>query len=383
MGVEAELNKRVQAGALRADAEQSITAAKLDELLEQMQTYKPKRTLRGWASAPNGLYIWGGVGRGKSMLMDMFFDAAPTRPKSPTKSRVHFHAFMQDIHRRIGAWRKLSPKKRRAQPNYVRGAGDDPIAPTAKAIASEATLLCFDEFHVTDITDAMILSRLFTALLARGVVIVATSNRAPDELYKDGLNRKLFLPFIELLKQKLDVLAMGGDEDHRLRKFNKAPMYYSPLGAKADAGIEAIWQRLIKPNKPQMQILKVQGREISLLAATGTARADFADLCDRALGAADYLMIAKSFTTLILENVPIMSLHNRNEAKRFVTLIDTLYEHKTKLVLSADATPDKLYDTGDGAFEFERTTSRLMEMRSDEYIGQEHITEYGLETTKL
>ncbi|MCF6275252.1 MAG: AFG1 family ATPase, partial [Robiginitomaculum sp.] len=311
-------------------------------------------------------------------LMDMFFEIAPTS----LKSRVHFHAFMQDAHHRIGQWRKLSAKQRRAQPNYVRGAGDDPIAPTAKAIASEATLLCFDEFHVTDITDAMILSRLFTALLARGVVVVATSNRAPDDLYQDGLNRKLFLPFIELLKQKLDVLAMGGDEDHRLRKFNKAPMYYSPLGAKADTGIEAIWQRLIKPNKPQMQILKVQGREISLLAAAGTARANFPDLCDRALGPADYLVIAKNFTTLILENVPIMNLHNRNEAKRFVTLIDALYEHKTNLVLSADATPDKLYDTGDGAFEFERTTSRLMEMRSDEYIGREHITEHGLEAAK-
>lgn len=386
MGVEAELDKRVQAGELRADAEQLITAQKLDDLLGRLENYKPKRTLRGWnpqtKKPPNGLYIWGGVGRGKSMLMDMFFDAAKTTPKSSTKSRVHFHAFMQDIHRRIGAWRKLTPRERRAQPNYVRGAGDDPIAPTAKAIASEATLLCFDEFHVTDITDAMILSRLFTALLARGVVVVATSNRAPDELYKDGLNRKLFLPFIELLKQKLDVLAVRGDEDHRLRKLHKAPMYYSPLGADADAGIEAIWLRLTRPNEPFMQTLKVQGREISLLAAAGTARANFADLCDRALGAADYLEIAKSFTTLILENVPKMGEENRNEAKRFVTLIDALYENKTKLVLSADAPPDELYAAGDGTFEFERTTSRLMEMRSDEYIGQEHSIEYGLVTAK-
>jgi len=379
MSVEAALQKRVKAGALSADAEQLIAAQKLDDLLGRLKNYKPKRSLRGWVSAPNGLYIWGGVGRGKSMLMDMFFEMADTKKKS----RVHFHAFMQDIHSRIGAWRKLSPKQRRAQPHYVRGAGDDPIAPTAKAIAAEATLICFDEFHVTDITDAMVLSRLFTALLERGVVVVATSNRAPDDLYKDGLNRQLFLPFIALLKQKLDVLAFAGHEDHRLRKLQKAPMYYSPLGADADVGIEAIWQRLIRPNKPKMQSLQVQGREISLLAAPGTARADFSDLCDRALGAADYLEIAKNFTTLILENVPKMGPHNRNEAKRFVTLIDALYESKTKLVLSADAPPEQLYDAGDGAFEFERTASRLMEMRSDEYIGQEHSAAHALDATKL
>ncbi len=373
MGVEAELHKRIEAGALRADTAQLQAGQNLDDLLKRLTHYKPRRSLRGWVPAPKGLYIWGGVGRGKSMLMDMFYEAAPTQPKM----RVHFHAFMQDVHGRISAWRKLSPKERRSQPNYVRGAGDDPIAPTAKAIASEATLLCFDEFHVTDITDAMILSRLFTALFSRGVVVVATSNRAPDELYKDGLNRKLFLPFIDLLKQKLDVLAFAGDEDHRLRKLNKAPIYYSPLGAHADANIEAIWQRLIRPNLPSMQTLQVQGREISLLACAGTARADFADLCDRALGAADYLKIAKNFTTLILENVPKMGPHNRNEAKRFVTLVDALYENKTKLVLSADADPAHLYDAGDGAFEFERTTSRLMEMRSDEYLGHEHSVNIG------
>jgi len=373
MSVEAGLQKRVAAGELNADAEQLITAQKLDDLLRRLKRYKPKRTLRGWAAAPNGLYIWGGVGRGKSMLMDMFFEAAETKPKS----RVHFHAFMQDVHKRIASWRKLSSRERRSQPNYVRGAGDDPIAPTAKAIASEATLLCFDEFHVTDITDAMILSRLFTALLARGVVVVATSNRAPDALYKDGLNRQLFLPFIDLFKQKLDVLSFNGLEDHRLKKLQKAPMYYSPLGKDADAGVEAIWRRLIRPSEPSLQTLKVQGREINLLAASGTARASFSDLCDRALGAADYLEIAKSFTTLILENVPKMGPHNRNEAKRFVTLIDALYENKTKLVLSAAAPPEQLYDAGDGAFEFERTASRLMEMRSDEYIGQEHSMGHG------
>jgi len=378
MTIEAELQKRVEAGELHADVEQLIAAQHLDGLLGRLDNYKPKRKLRGWASPPKGLYIWGGVGRGKSMLMDMFFEAAKNKPKS----RVHFHAFMQDTHRRIGAWRKLSAKERRAQPNYVRGAGEDPIAPTAKAIASEATLLCFDEFHVTDITDAMILSRLFTALLSRGVVVVATSNRSPDTLYKDGLNRQLFLPFINLLNEKLDVLAMGGNEDHRLRKLHKAPMYYSPLGPEASKDIDATWQRLIRPAVPQLQTLKVQGREIALLAAVGTARADFSELCDRALGAADYLEIAQCFTTLILENVPVMSEENRNEAKRFVTLIDALYESKTNLVMSAAAEPSELYLTGDGAFEFERTISRLMEMRSDDYISQEHSTAQNLEGIK-
>lgn len=372
MTIEGELQRRVQAGELRADAKQLTAARQLDDLLARLEHYKPRRTLRGWAAPPKGLYLWGGVGRGKSMLMDMFFNAAKTSPKS----RVHFHAFMQDIHGRIAAWRKLSAKQRRTQPNYVRGAGDDPIAPAAKAIASEATLLCFDEFHVTDITDAMILSRLFTALFKRGVVVVATSNRAPDELYKDGLNRQLFLPFIELLKDQLDIFAFNGDEDHRLRKLNKAPIYYSPLGRKTDKSIETIWQRLIRPSVPLMQTLNVQGREIDLLSASGTARSSFSELCDRALGAADYLAIAKNFSTLILENVPIMGEENRNEAKRFVTLIDALYESKTNLVMSAAAEPDKLYPAGDGAFEFKRTVSRLIEMRSDEYIGHEHKTSH-------
>ena len=368
MSIEAELQTRITAGELNSDPVQIKAAQKLDCLLGHLQNYKPKRTLRGWVKAPKGLYIWGGVGRGKSMLMDMFFDQAPTQHKT----RVHFHAFMQDIHKHIGQWRKLSQKERRTQPNYVRGSGDDPIAPTAKAIATKATLLCFDEFHVTDITDAMILSRLFTALFERGVVVVATSNRAPDDLYKDGLNRQLFLPFIDLLKQKLDVFAFGGNEDYRLNKLHSAPLYYSPLGTKSDAGIEAIWQKLIHPQTPSLQTLKVQGREISLLSASGTARADFTDLCDRALGAADYLAIANNYTTLILENIPKMGAHNRNEAKRFVTLIDSLYESKTNLIVSADAQPEELYEAGDGTFEFERTVSRLMEMRSDGYLGQEH-----------
>jgi len=376
MGVEAELQANIEAGILRADNQQIAAAKKLDDLLQRLETYTPRRSIFGRANTHKnpvkGLYIWGGVGRGKSMLMDMFFEQAKTAPKSRPKSRVHFHAFMQDVHRRIGAWRKLTPKQRRARPEYVRGAGDDPIAPTAKAIAAGAGLLCFDEFHVTDITDAMILSRLFTALFARGVVVVATSNRAPDDLYKHGLNRQLFVPFIQQLTSKLDVFELGGDEDHRLRKLSQAAVYYSPLGAKTDAQIEAVWQRLIRPAKPAIEILNIQGRSIELMAAGDTARASFAELCDRPLGAADYLEIARRFTTLIIENIPVMGEDQRNTAKRFVILVDALYEQKTKLVLSAAAPPEQLYQLGDGAFEFERTASRLAEMRSDAYLAQIH-----------
>ena len=368
-GVEAYLKEQIAAGVFREDDAQTSAARKLDALIQTLKPYKPGRGLFAKKSTPpKGLYLWGGVGRGKSMLMDVFFDQLP----NSKKSRVHFHAFMQDVHAQIFAWRKLDKKQRRAQPNYVRGAGDDPIAPTAKAIALKADILCFDEFHVTDIADAMILSRLFTALFARGVVVVATSNRAPDALYKDGLNRKLFLPFIELLKERLEIFDFIGDEDHRLRKLQRAPVYYTPLGSEADDGVEQAWQRLTRPHTPEITTLTVQGRTLDLLAVHDTARTNFSDLCARTLGPADYLEIAQNFTTLILENVPVMGPENRNEAKRFITLIDALYEMKTKLIISADAPPEQLYGAGDGVFEFERTTSRLMEMQSADYLGQGH-----------
>ncbi len=387
MGIEAKLLSNIDAGVLRADPRQKTTAKKLDDLLLRLDDYTPGRGLKRKLSrsllsrtkpAPKGLYIWGGVGRGKSMLMDMFFAQAKTEPKS----RVHFHAFMQDVHRRIGEWRKLSAKQRRARSEYVRGAGDDPIAPTAKAIAAGATLLCFDEFHVTDITDAMILSRLFTALFERGVVVVATSNRAPDDLYKHGLNRQLFVPFIDMLKSRLDVFELGGDEDHRLRKLSKAAVYYSPLGPDTDRQIEQVWQRLIRPAKPAVEILNIQGRKIEILAAGDTARASFYELCERPLGAADDLEIARRFTTLIVENIPVMAEDQRGAAKRFVTLIDALYEQKTKLVLSAAAAPDQLYQIGDGSFEFKRTASRLAEMRSEDYLAQIHRQAYDRDDEK-
>ncbi len=371
MSVKNSLLEQVENGDLIRDESQLAAAVRLDALLERLKGYELTKS-RFWRTqdAPKGLYLWGGVGRGKSMLMDMFFNAAPVK----AKKRVHFHAFMLDVHGRIHAWRKLDKKGRKASPHYVRGAGDDPIAPVANAIAKEGRLLCFDEFHVTDITDAMILSRLFEDLFERGVVVLATSNREPDDLYRHGLNRSLFLPFIELLKSKLEVFEFPGATDHRLRQLTSAPVYYAPLGPDSDAAVDAAWRRLIGPAEPRETVLTVQGREIVLRrTAAGTARASFDRLCGAPLGAADYLRLANAFQTLILENVPVMGRDMRNEAKRFVTLIDALYETRTKLIMSAAAQPDALYVSGDGSFEFERTASRLVEMRSEDYLAARRL----------
>lgn len=375
MTVTAYLTAQIAAKTFVQDEAQLAAARELDALLARLEADKDRRG--GWLSkfkqdhgAPEGLYLWGGVGRGKSMLMDVFYDLAPTQ----AKSRVHFHAFMLDVHARINAWRGLSKSERKASPDYVRRAGDDPIAPVAKAIAREGQLLCFDEFHVTDITDAMILSRLFEALFERGVVVLATSNRHPDDLYKHGLNRGLFEPFIDLLKSRMDVFEFPGETDHRLRQLTAAPVFYSPLGADTDAKIDAAWKRLIGAAMPKPTTLTVQGRELVLSdTAAGTARAGFERLCGRPLGSADYLRLAKAFQTVILENVPQMGPDMRNEAKRFVTLIDALYETRTKLIMSAAVEPQDLYPSGDGSFEFERTASRLIEMRSEDYLAARRL----------
>lgn len=294
--------------------------------------------------------------------MDWFFEAA----KQKRKQRVHFHAFMLDIHARIGVHRKTKE--------------GDPIKAVAKAIAMRTQLLCFDEFHVTDITDAMILSRLFEALWKRGLVVVATSNRPPDGLYHNGLNRQLFEPFIKMMPEHLVIHEFSGDTDHRLRQLKSAPVFYSPLGPQAEAGIEAAWQRLIGGAKPRETILTVQGRELILKrTAAGVARVSFDRLCNNNLGPADYLRLSHAFQTLILEAVPQLGPHNRNEAKRFVTLIDALYETRTKLVMSADVEPAELYVKGDGVFEFERTASRLIEMRSHDYLAERRIMGENLE----
>ncbi len=357
MSVVSELKSRVVTGELTSDQSQLEAAKHLDELLERLSNRSIEfRNFRLRPKFIKGLYLWGGVGRGKSMLMDWFFDMAEVK----NKNRVHFHSFMLKVHSRMNYWRKF-------------GEGD-PIKPVAKEIAQESKLLCFDEFHVTDITDAMILSRLFEALWKKDIVVVATSNRSPEELYKNGLNRSLFLPFIHLMHSYLKIHEFGGATDHRLRQLQAAPVYYTPLGEKADAAVDKAWHRLTGVARERETILRIQGRNLIISqTAAGTARTTFNHLCANALGAADYLKLSHAFQTLILENVPKLGAHNRNEAKRFVTLIDTLYETKTKLIISAEVEPHELYNKGDGAFEFERTSSRLMEMRSTEYLSQRRI----------
>jgi cell division protein ZapE len=361
---------KVEAKALTADAIQDRAAGALDEMLTRLDSYDPKSGFLGLFGSdptPKGLYLWGGVGRGKSMLMDVFFRLAPIEQKQ----RVHFHAFMIDVHARINNWRKLDKAGRRANPHHKRGDGDDPIVPVARSIAQQAMLLCFDEFHVTDITDAMILARLFEALWAEGVIVVATSNRPPDDLYKNGLNRALFEPFIKTMPDHLVIFDFDGETDHRLRQLTAAPVYYAPLSVATDAAMDATWARVTGNAKMRPMVLTAQGRDMTIArTGSGAARDSFDNLCNRPLGAADYLVVAKTFHTLMLDGVPKMDRDSRNQAKRFVALIDALYETRTKLIVSADAQPEDLYPSGDGAFEFERTVSRLVEMRSESYLAE-------------
>ncbi|MGE0827811.1 MAG: cell division protein ZapE [Hyphomonadaceae bacterium] len=344
---------RVRDGALEADPAQARVAAKLEALAESLTRWNPDAWF-GAKSAPRGLYLWGPVGRGKSMLMDLFFEAAPVKKKL----RVHFHEFMRARHAFLREARKQSDV-----------AQEELILRAAKDVAESARLICFDELQVTDIADAMILGRLFEKLFALNVMIVATSNRPPDDLYKNGINRQLFTPFIELLKQKLEIIPLEAARDYRLERLMAAPVYYAPLGPAAEDSIEAAWARLTHGAAPHPMQLDVGGRvwEVKRQAA-GVARFDFDELCRRALGAADYLELAELFHTLILENVPKLKPTMREEAARFRTLIDALYEAKAKLVMSADAQPTELYPAGDQSFEFERTASRLMEMRSQAYL---------------
>ncbi len=354
----------VREGDLREDAAQKVAVEKLQILHDRLKGYepaKPKRVSRGWfgwgrepshASAPlNGLYLYGGVGRGKSMLMDLFFETAPVKPKR----RVHFHAFMQEVHAGI---------------NEARAHGaEDPIKPVADRIADGATLLCFDEMQITDITDAMIVGRLFEALFARGVVVVTTSNRHPDELYKDGLNRQLFLPFIAQIKDRLDLHHLESPVDHRQDRLRGGVVYHAPLGPEATAAMDAQWEAVTEGEEAPPLTLTVSGRRVVLPRhLEGEARASFADLCEAPLGPADYLAVAEAVETLFLDDIPLLSRAKNNEAKRFVTLVDALYEAKVKLVCSAAAEPEELYVEGAGVFEFERTASRLREMQSREWI---------------
>jgi cell division protein ZapE len=308
---------------------------------------------------PNGLYLVGEVGRGKSMLMDLFFEAAEV----PRKKRIHFHEFMQDAHKRFH-------QIKRDNPDIA-----DPIPPLADMIASEAALLCFDEFQVHDIVDAMILGRLFEALFARLVVVVATSNTTPDDLYKGKPGRDAFQPFINLLKKHLDVLVLASARDYRRERAHGLKCWYVPANRAADAALDHVFNELTAGQEPHSSSLTVSGRTLIVPhAAAGCARFDFAALCGVPLGPGDYLALATHYPILLIDGIPRLSPDNFDEARRFVTLIDALYEHRVKLYASAAAMPDDLYRRGEGAQIFERTASRLEEMQSEEYLALQHLT---------
>ena len=363
-------NALVSSGAIEADPAQAQAVEALSALETELAGYRPnrssgllKRLFSGNVSAPQGLYIHGDVGRGKTMLMDLFFEDSPVTHKR----RAHFHEFMADVHERIHAFRqKIS-------------SGDiddtDPVRLTAASIFDEAWLLCFDEFHVTDIADAMILGRLFTRLFELGTVVVATSNVAPDDLYKGGLNRALFLPFIEQLKSKMNVLRLDARTDFRLEKLAGMKMWLVPADKIADAALDKAWAELTKGAAYAPRDIVIKGHKLRVPhSAHGVARFTFAQLCETPLGASDYLRLAHDYHTLIIDRIPAMAYEHRNYAKRFVTLIDTLYDNAVKLMASADADPLTLYSARDGveANEFKRTSSRLIEMGSESYLALPH-----------
>jgi cell division protein ZapE len=357
---------RLDSGEIQPDAAQAAALAALTRLEAELNAQGEPAfgfSLFKKPKAPRGLYLWGPVGRGKSMLMDLFFDSAPVS----RKRRVHFHAFMAEVHELVGVWRKGDAAARKARFGQARG--DDPVRPVAELIAGQARLLCFDELQVTDIADAMILGRLFEALFDLGVTLVATSNRPPDELYKNGLNRQLFLPFIALLKEKMEVVTVAGPKDFRLDRLRGSPVWFSPQDAAAEAGFDALWRDLLGSQEETGATLEVLGRQLVLPRALGgMARASFASLCARALGPQDYLAVAERFHTVFLEGLPRLEPARRDEARRLVNLIDALYEAGARLVVLADAQPQDLYPAGDGAFEFERTASLLEEMRSQSWL---------------
>ena len=356
----------VASGELRVDPEQAAAAERLDRLQRELEATSAPRGLLGKIftkkpPAPRGLYIWGGVGRGKSMLMDLFHDSLQIR----RKRRAHFHAFMIEVHALLREERKKE--------------AGDPILPVAAALGEDVRCLAFDEMVVNNSADAMIMSRLFTSLMMdQGVTIVTTSNRAPSELYKDGLNREHFLPFIALIERDLDVLPLNGPVDYRLQRLGEIDTWHTPLGAPATAQVREAFYRLTDYSPEDIDHvpsgeIDVDGRKLFVpRLLKGVAVFSFKRLCGEARGAADYLAVARTFHTVILVGIPRMGPENRNEAARFVTLIDALYEHKVKLFATADAEPEELYAVGDGRFEFERTVSRLTEMQSADYLALGH-----------
>ncbi len=353
-------------GKLNSDPLQHIMLEKLQVLWLRLgektykrETPKPRGFFGFGAKAAKkepplkGLYVWGGVGRGKTMAMDLFFEAAPADPKR----RVHFHGFMQEVHA------KLKVERAKGTP--------DPLPTVARQIAATANLLCFDEMQVTDVADAMIVGRLFEGMLAGGVTIVATSNRPPDDLYKDGINRDVFLPFIAIIKDQLDVLHLDSETDHRLLRMDRGGVYITRDTPRFEGLAGRMFRSLTGGEAVGPRNLQIGGRMLHLEQANDTAmRAGFEALCKTALGPADYLKIAETFDTVMIENVPVMGPEHRDQAKRFVTLIDALYDAKVRVLISAEAEPDGLYQSGDGSFEFARTVSRLTEMRSRQYLAE-------------
>jgi cell division protein ZapE len=356
----------VAGGELRPDPEQAEAAQRLDRLAQELEAVPKKgsilwRALGRTPEPPRGLYLWGGVGRGKSMLMDLLFECVAIR----RKRRVHFHEFMLEVHERLNLERQKDTA--------------DPVVAVADGLAEDMRLLAFDEMVVNNPADAMILSRLFTEMMRHGLTLVATSNRPPRDLYKDGLNRELFLPFIDLIEARMDVLALNGPVDYRLDRLGKVRTWLVPNGPEATAELSADFFRLTdfavenRAKVPACDVPISGGRSIHVpKCLKGVAVFSFKRLCGEPRGAADYLSIARRFHTVILVGIPKLGPENRNEAARFVTLIDALYENRVKLLAAADAVPDELYTAGDGAFEFERTASRLHEMSSDEYLAEGH-----------
>jgi cell division protein ZapE len=371
--VTAQYAAGVAAGRVERDPAQLAVIdmmARLEARIVQHRLARKSSSL-GWMFASReralppikSLYVYGDVGRGKTMLMDLFFQTSPV----VRKRRAHFHEFMLDVHERVHAFRqkmKLGEHE-----------GEDPIRLVAHELAQQAWLLCFDEFHVTDIADAMILGRLFMQLFERGVVVVATSNMPPRELYKGGLNRALFVPFIHMLEQRMDIVRLDARADFRLEKLAGLPVWYVPADAAADTALDDAWRRLTGGHRGAAQELVLKGRTVPVPRAfMGVARFSFHDLCEQPLAAADYLRIAREYQTVILDRISVTTFDSRNAAKRFIILIDTLYDMNVKLIASAAANPDALYRATEGfeVQEFKRTASRLIEMRSQAYLARPH-----------